>query len=317
MLNQETIASSFRNDYFNLIVMPTEQCNFRCTYCYEDFKVGYMSADLEDALCILIKRRAPSLKHFHLSWFGGEPLLSKSAIERVTIVARNSVKNDCMFQSNMSTNGALLDAKTMKRLSKAGVSHYQISLDGLPEQHNQTRINRAGKGSFEKIWFNAVQCSQTEANFEITFRIHITKKNASNIKSLVDMIADQFNGDCRFKVYFKAVEKLSENVDLSELVTGSEAQDIVSELEAQAEQIGMYDRRADVDICYAARPNSLVVRADGRIAKCTVAFNDNRNTVGHLLTGGELLIDQEKLRPWVSGLLNGDEDAASCPYLHL
>lgn len=28
---------SLRNDVLHLILLPTEQCNFRCTYCYEDF----------------------------------------------------------------------------------------------------------------------------------------------------------------------------------------------------------------------------------------------------------------------------------------
>ena len=30
-----------------LILLPTEKCNFRCTYCYEDFKIsGVPNADL-------------------------------------------------------------------------------------------------------------------------------------------------------------------------------------------------------------------------------------------------------------------------------
>ena len=36
---QECLASNV----LHLILMPTEACNFRCTYCYEDFKLKRMA----------------------------------------------------------------------------------------------------------------------------------------------------------------------------------------------------------------------------------------------------------------------------------
>jgi len=37
------LVNSLRTDRLQLILLPTEQCNFRCTYCYEDFAIGRMS----------------------------------------------------------------------------------------------------------------------------------------------------------------------------------------------------------------------------------------------------------------------------------
>jgi molybdenum cofactor biosynthesis enzyme MoaA len=37
------IASTLSNRIQQLILLPTERCNFRCTYCYEDFVLGRMS----------------------------------------------------------------------------------------------------------------------------------------------------------------------------------------------------------------------------------------------------------------------------------
>jgi uncharacterized protein len=66
-------------------------------------------------------------------------------------------------------------------------------------------------------------------------------------------------------------------------------------------------------VCYAARTNSFVIRSDGRIAKCTVAFEDDKNVIGHLLQSGELKIDPERHMPWVRGLISGDDAALQCP----
>ncbi len=67
-------------------------------------------------------------------------------------------------------------------------------------------------------------------------------------------------------------------------------------------------------ICYAARPNTWLVRADGRVGRCTVALDDPRNTVGHLDESGRLRVDSDKLRPWLAGLAELDSDLLACPY---
>ena len=66
-------------------------------------------------------------------------------------------------------------------------------------------------------------------------------------------------------------------------------------------------------MCYASRPNSLIIRANGTLGKCTVALSDERNTVGRLLPSGDLQIDQSKLRWWIRGLETGRPDELECP----
>jgi uncharacterized protein len=52
--------------------------------------------------------------------------------------------------------------------------------------------------------------------------------------------------------------------------------------------------------CYAGRESSIVIGSDGRLYKCTVAFDDERNHVGWLRADGVLDIDQAKFRLWVT-----------------
>lgn len=71
------------------------------------------------------------------------------------------------------------------------------------------------------------------------------------------------------------------------------------------------------EICYAAKPNSLLFRADGRIGKCTVALNDPRNDVGVLQKDGTLNFNDRKLQLWFEGFANMDADILGCPLSRL
>ena len=55
----------------DLIIMPTEQCNFRCTYCYEDFKIGKMPRWVVNGIKALIDARGsrtPVTNDFVVRW---------------------------------------------------------------------------------------------------------------------------------------------------------------------------------------------------------------------------------------------------------
>ncbi|PPU93786.1 hypothetical protein XalbCFBP2523_04890 [Xanthomonas albilineans] len=66
-------------------------------------------------------------------------------------------------------------------------------------------------------------------------------------------------------------------------------------------------------ICYAAKPNSLMIRANGRIGKCTVALNDDRNDLGKLHADGTIEVANDKLRLWMNGFSDLSEQSLGCP----
>jgi uncharacterized protein len=45
MILPQDLVNCLSNEYQELILFPTEQCNLRCAYCYEDFKENSMSTD--------------------------------------------------------------------------------------------------------------------------------------------------------------------------------------------------------------------------------------------------------------------------------
>ena len=66
-------------------------------------------------------------------------------------------------------------------------------------------------------------------------------------------------------------------------------------------------------ICYASRGNALVIRADGRLNKCTVALQHKRNQIGRIREDGLLDIHNAKLRPWLRGLQSRRPSELQCP----
>jgi uncharacterized protein len=70
-------------------------------------------------------------------------------------------------------------------------------------------------------------------------------------------------------------------------------------------------------VCYAATTNSFVIRADGRLNKCTVALNDERNNLGRLLDDGTIEIASDKLALWTRGIKSQNLEDLSCPMHHM
>jgi uncharacterized protein len=116
ILNPQEMSESllkrlcFNNQALELIINPTENCNFRCTYCYEDYKIGRMGPEVIQGIQNLLRKRLPELNHFKLEWFGGEPLLGFNVIEEICSSIQSVFKSfpHVGYSSILTTNGFLL-----------------------------------------------------------------------------------------------------------------------------------------------------------------------------------------------------------------
>lgn len=66
-------------------------------------------------------------------------------------------------------------------------------------------------------------------------------------------------------------------------------------------------------ICYAAKPNHLLIRSTGRVGKCTVALDDPRNDLGFIRPDGTIELNQDLARMWSAGIATLDQDMLGCP----
>lgn len=356
------LQAALHKKILQLIIFPTEKCNFRCTYCYEDFEIGKMKRPIIDGLKKLIQARIErgSLEALNLAWFGGEPLLAKDVMFELAAFAKDYLDKGILksVTGDTTTNAYLLTEPVLRRLVELRQTTFQISLDGYGEGHNVTRKRADGRGTFDVIWANLLAAKATDLNFQITLRLHLTSENAASMERLVDEICEKFGGDQRFSIFFKTIENLGgpNNVVVMDKGIAAERAKAATQklnaagLKCDAVIEGPESSRGASDnvqivadapksiavslpnsvappqparptfngyICYASKPNSLIIRADGSIGKCTVMLSDSRNRLGKVNPDGTITLDNEKMHLWMRGFKTFDPLELGCPAQNL
>ena len=310
------------NRLLHLVLLPTEQCNFRCVYCYEDFLAGQMPRAVVESIKALMARRITRIDLLSLDWFGGEPLLAWPVIQEIQSFAGELVRDhpEVRLLGSMVTNGSLLTRRRFDRLLELGVRSFQISLDGTRETHDAMRRRLGGGGSFTTIWRNLLAIRRSPETFSVMLRIHVTRDNLQALDKLLDLLAHELAGDRRFPVMFKAIRRFGGPNDAELPILPAEQEDeVLGRLVARAIELGLNEEQdifAKPGIlpgCYAAALSSYVVRSNGELAKCTVALDHPNNRIGTLQPDGTVAIDSPKMVGWLRGALSGDQGRMQCP----
>jgi uncharacterized protein len=313
----------YRADRLELILLASEDCNFRCKYCYEDFARGTMEPRVRRNIKALLNRKAGQIREFSVHWFGGEPLYGFAAIEDLApFFLEMAAQHGWNYAASMTTNGYLLTPETARSLISWKVRQFQITIDGPPEQHDANRPARDGSGTFRTIFENLTALRDTDQEFLIRLRINYDRANHSYLDALLLSLQETFGGDPRFEVAFHAVGKWGGPNDAHLDVCGNEAPDVKVRLQESASLKGLKvatlreANRPGGFVCYAARPYNLLIGASGQVMKCTVALDkDPRNIVGQLEEGGELVLDRERFARWVEPAFESDSACQSCHLL--
>ena len=181
------ILSALNPKHFNLIVLPTERCNFRCAYCYEDFSVSRMSLAIQKGLKTLVQSRAKEgMSYLSVEYFGGEPLIAEQIVfDLARTFQRLSTQFGFTYRSSMTTNGYKLTLPTFEKLVNFGVTTYQITLDGPLEVHDQTRVLANGRGTFKTIWNNLLAIRDSVIDAHIILRIHCLPTTLKTVRDLL------------------------------------------------------------------------------------------------------------------------------------
>ncbi|MFL6198850.1 MAG: radical SAM protein [Thermoanaerobaculia bacterium] len=314
-----------RSDFLDLILLASEDCNFRCIYCYEKFARGTMRPEIRQGIKRFVESRLKGLRVLTVGWFGGEPLYGLQAIEDLAPFFWNiAEENSLVFHSNMTTNGYLLTPEISERLLSWRINRFQITLDGPGQCHDHSRPTREGDGTFDVILENLKALRQRPERFQVNLRVNFSPENVPHMDEFLDIVEKELEGDSRFHLRFRAVGKWGgDNDNQLEVCGADEGNKLMLEFERQAQERGITladgfkaSSMLGSQVCYAGRPYSFVVGASGKLMKCTVVLDeDERNVVGRITPEGKLEVDLSKLAPWVAPYFEQDTQCQRCVVL--
>ncbi|MBV9109727.1 MAG: radical SAM protein [Gemmatimonadetes bacterium] len=317
------MQQQWRADILQFILLASEDCNFRCVYCYERFERGTMDAPTREGIKRLVEARAPGLRDLGVSWFGGEPLYGWEAIEDLEpYLNRVAAEHGIRFSQHMTTNAYLLTEERATRLLDWGCNQYQITIDGLPEEHDCKRVGRDGSPTYDVILENLRSlAARREARFNVDLRVNFDQNNFPRLGRFMETISEDFAGDPRFQMRFRAVGQWGGANDQNLAVCGvAEQKTVMRELQKKAVEVGLAQESGIAEVaapgsqvCYAARPYNFIVGATGRLMKCTVALYEmEQNVVGQIHPDGTLELHDEQMAHWVTPHFESDSLCKSC-----
>ena len=310
-------------DTLELILLASEECNFRCVYCYEEFPRETMEPWVAEGIIRMLQARIKRLNRVKVEWFGGEPLLGWPAIERIAPAVQAICReNDVQYSSGMTTNGYLLTPERFAKLVSWGVTGYQITLDGPKEHHDAHRPLKEGGSSFNSILSNLLAMHETTFEFGVAVRVNFDRASIEGIPTLLTLLND-LKGDSRFRLRFYPVGRWGGKNDAELEVCGTSAEEELQNLNTLASSNGHSPESrltllqpSGNNVCYAARPYNLIIGADGKIMKCTVALDTkDYNIVGMLKPDGQAEIDLDKFAKWVNPYFEDDVACKRCFHL--
>jgi len=300
-------------------LIVTRQCNFRCTYCYESFVDEKMGNEVYENLLIAIEKEAEhkGYKVVNIEFFGGEPLLEFEAIcefmENVQILAK---AKGFVVNGSITTNAYYLSLDKLTKLVELNVLLYQITVDGLKENHDKSRISVDFGGTWDTIINNLLDAKKSWLSYKMLIRTNFDSILSNDYGAYLNFMAKNFSGDGRFDFLFKAVKDLGIQPD-SELVKCDEEPNIIMGMTRLSKKLNLkvqYMCTPFSGMCYAAKSNSLVVDTGGALLKCTVTIDFANNVVGKLTTNG-FEIDDDKICNWTS--YNLQSECYDCSILPL
>jgi len=310
-----------------LTIIPTLDCNFNCTYCYEYHKKINLDDRTTQSIKEFIKNNICNYNKFEINWFGGEPLLEIDKIIYIMDYINNLIiKNNVNIKNKFSmvTNGYLLNAKTSEIISSLGIKSIQITLDGPPEIHDKRRVLNNGKATFNQILKNIVD----NTNFfdQIVIRINIDKQNELFITNLLEILKKAFNNNPPKNIilfpFFVSAVGASCNYGLC--FSENKKSELYNQIIKEFYESGLNFETQNVlslpDFIYCSYylTNNFIIDPSGNILKCIRDLYDiNNNKIGFIDIDGTMKLNYSKfinkfiLEPF------DDIECINCIYLPL
>ena len=264
-------------------ILTTTDCNARCYYCYEKGIERFSMTEQTASDTAEDISKVCGGDPVGLTWFGGEPLYNRRAIE---IICSRLRENGIHFQSSMISNGYYFDRKTSEMAVRDWkLEKIQITLDGTAEVYKRTKayIER-DEDPFSRVLNNIEFALQ--AGIEVYVRLNMNRKNAADLMDLAHLLAERFPDKSHLHVYPALLREFTGPVYGFE---ADEELEKVLKMRRQLWELGLFkpeklSLKPRIYCCMGDDDSCEGIMPDGRIATCQ--HYDKAEYIGAVFTSG-------------------------------
>jgi uncharacterized protein len=289
----------------SLTIAPTMACNFACGYCFQGLNkpTKKMTPEVQDAILAFVKAKK-DLKSLNIVWYGGEPLMGKEAIFKLSdsLIAYCD-KNKITYGAGMVSNAYFLTADVAAQLYSRRVKWVQVTIDGDRDTHNQMRPLTSGHGTYDRIIENIAETLDA-TTLSINVRVNVGQRNVDKASAMLDIFAEQkFAKRGNFSVYFAPIEASTPESGsaFDEKLGRADFNKAVLALEEKARKLGLASivtpSNGFMGMCVAASNGGYVISGNGDVHKCWETAHDPSKRTGTIFAP-ENLHDSVNANVW-------------------
>ena len=189
------------------VIMTTLYCNARCVYCYEE---GMKQADMtdetaEETLRFILDDCAG--KDVSITWFGGEPLLRESVMDRIS---QGLLDAGVGYSSVISTNGSLITPRTVEKMAMLwNVKQVNVSMDGSENDY----IARKAYTSYRDYYHSVIRAVDeiAGAGISVSLRCNVDLDNIDGVPSFINDLSAEIKNKSKVWVYLSPLYQVRQS----------------------------------------------------------------------------------------------------------
>ena len=309
----------FDTDHFNIVLVPSLLCNFKCPYCFEkNYDNDYLYVKKYFKVLKKFARKNFKLhKMVQISLFGGEPLLYyKECLKFLNWVKKDSEMNGYNHFTSIVTNGSLLDKKVLKSLLNHNLYSLQITIDSDKETHDRNRIFKNGKPSFDLLINKINELTPLTINhkkFKFIVRINLNNTTVEKVRDTFERI------DKKNRKYIHLLIRAVYNTHAYNEHNTNNLDELQCYFEL-AESLGfkVVKEKYNYQTCEACGDRKFFyLMPDLTLRKCINDLGYSKTCIGRLNDNGDAELIPENIADWFRNCSSAflDEECKNCKML--
>lgn len=312
--------SSGEEDCINVTIYPTQDCNARCFYCFEqdEHKITMSEMTADAVIDYLFGAILPS-DEVIFRWFGGEPLYAANIIDRIITGLADRFYGKLNYHSVVITNASLIDdAMLEKFLTTWHVRKVQTTIDGYHEEHERRKAYIDGRSNTYEHTIKTIGKLLDAGIFTIC-RFNLDKLNIDDFhRALADLQPYLSNEN-----FFVHATTLRSNGPWKEeyrerYFTPSEYPTFYSKVLRDLFDYGFYKDPINIlpirarNVCLACSSSSYVINSEGKLFRCLEHSLSDEEETGDVFNGRKI---NSAYRKWFDMTNHLPSKCTTCAFL--